>query len=181
MHVLYGSSYVQAAGVMAVLAFWLPPMFFNTIMTQVFTAAGRQSVTTAIMFGAAVVNPLLNIVLIPLAQRHYHDGAIGAAVALVITEVLHAITRWILVGRHICDRGVMRRCALIIGASAAMWIVTYLAQPLGSAISLMAGVLTLVVLIVVLRILTHDEISFARNALARVFPRLTPAWLKSPA
>ena len=179
MHVLYGSSYIPAGEVMAILAFWLPPMYFNTIMVQVFVASGRQLWTTYIMIGAAVVNPLLNLVLIPLSVSRYHNGAIGAAVALVVTEVLHAITRWVLVGRHICDRRMIRRCVLVIAASAAMWTGAYLSRPLGSPISLAIGVFTLLLLIVLLRIPTHEEVSFIRRTVRRVSPairaRLKPA------
>lgn len=179
IHVLYGSSYRPAAATMTVLAFCVPPFFFNNMITYVFLGSGRQTVVTGIMIGAAVVNTLVNLILIPLAQTRLHNGAIGAAVALDVTEVLEGVAAWVLLGRYICDRRVMRRCGLMIVASTSMWVVAYLARPLGSPISLTSGVCTLLVLILVLRIPTDAEVSFVRRAVGRVYPllraRLKPA------
>jgi hypothetical protein len=54
-----------------------------------------------------------------------------------------------------------------------MWAVAWVARPLGAPIALTAGVITLIVLIVALRILTSDEIMFIKRILARLTARLT--------
>lgn len=168
IHVLYGSSYGPAAATMAILAFCVPPFFFNTVMTYVFLGSGRQTIVTAIMIGAAVINTIANVIVIPLAQSRFHNGAIGAAVALDVTELLECLATWLLLGRQICDGRVMGRCAKVTAASAAMWGVAYLARPLGPPISLASGVFALLLMAVLLRILTADEVVFLRKLLTRV-------------
>jgi hypothetical protein len=125
------------------------------------------------MVGAAVANPLMNLVLIPFTEHHYHNGAIGAAIALMLTEVLIALVGIMIVGRHVFDRTALRRCLLVTLASGSMWAVAWVARPLGAPIALTAGVTTLIVLIAGLRILTTDEIAFIRRVLARLSARLT--------
>jgi len=45
-----------------------------------------------VMGGATLVNPLINLALIPITQRHFGNGAIGAAVSLLLTELLESGT-----------------------------------------------------------------------------------------
>ncbi len=173
VYVLYGSAYGRAVPVMVILAFFIPPTYVNIMINQVLIASGRQMIATWTMVGAAIVNPLLNLVLIPLTQHRYHNGAIGAAIALMLTELLIAVVGVVIVGRHVFDRTAIRRCVLVTAASGAMWGVAWVARPVGALIALTAGVITLVVLIRALRILTPEDITFMRSSLARVRARVT--------
>jgi O-antigen/teichoic acid export membrane protein len=168
IHVIFGPKYAQAVPVMVVLAICIPPIYLNIILTQVLLAEKRQAVWTAVMAGAAVVNPLINLVLIPLTERRYHNGAIGAAISLVLTELLMDVIAFVLVGRHVFDRRAVKRCALAIVASAGMWGVYYAASPLGTIPALLAGGLTLILLIIVLRIPTPEEIAMLQNRVGRL-------------
>lgn len=171
IYVLYGSAYDKAIPVMVILAFFIPPTYVNIMTNQVLIASGRQMIATWTMVGAAIVNPLLNLVLIPFAQHHYHNGAIGAAIALMLTEVLIAVVGLVIVGRHIYDRNLIRRCVLVTVASGAMWAVAWVTRPLGAPAAITAGLVTLILLIRAFRILTDDEIAFIRRVLARLGAR----------
>ncbi len=168
IHAVYGPGFARAVPVMVILGFCIPPIYMNIMLSQVLLAEKRQVVWTVVMAGAAVVNPLLNLVLIPLTQTRYGDGAIGAAVALVLTELLMDMVGVIIVGRRVFDRKTIRRFVLAVAASAAMWAAFYAARPIGAPIALCAGVATLTALVVALRIPTSDEIAFIRSGLARL-------------
>jgi O-antigen/teichoic acid export membrane protein len=164
---LYGPAYTNAVPVMVVLGLCLPPMYANIILSALLVAQKRQIVWTWVMAGSAIFNPLVNLVLIPWTEHRYGNGAIGAAVSLLLTElVMVAMGMW-LVGRHLYDRSLIKRCTLVIGSSAAMWVVAYLARPLGFVVSTAAGCLTFVALVAALRIVRPDEISFIRERLRR--------------
>ena len=156
---------------MVILAFFIPPTYVNIMTNQVLIASGRQMIATWTMVGAAIVNPLLNLVLIPLTEHRYHNGAIGAAIALMLTEVLIAVVGLVIVGRRIYDRNLIRRCVLVTVASGAMWAVAWVTRPLGAPAAITAGVVTLILLIRAFRILTDDEIAFIRRVLARLGAR----------
>ncbi len=167
IHAVYGTGFAQSVPVMVILAFCIPPIYLNIILASVLLAAKRQRVWTIVMAGAAVINPLFNLVLIPLTEHRDHNGAIGAALALVLTEVLMDVVGLVLIGRDVFDRRMVRRCGLVCVACAGMAGVAYAARPLGTEISLALGFATFAVLIPALRIVRPDELALARGELAR--------------
>jgi Na+-driven multidrug efflux pump len=157
---------------MIILAICIPAIYLNIILASVLLAAKRQVVWTVVMAGAAVANPLFNLVLIPVTEQRYHNGAIGAAISLVLTEVLMDVIGFFLVGRHVFDGRMIKRCSLVVLASAAMVGVALAARPLGTVESLAAGVATMVILVAALRIVRREELEMVRSGLARVRGRL---------
>ncbi|HEY3775524.1 MAG TPA: polysaccharide biosynthesis C-terminal domain-containing protein [Solirubrobacteraceae bacterium] len=168
IHAVYGTGFAHAVPVMVILAFCVPPLYLNIILASVLLAAKRQRVWTIVMAAAAVINPLFNLVLIPLTEHRDHNGAIGAALALVLTEVLMDAVGLFLIGRDVFDRRMVRRCGLVCVASAGMAGVTYAARPLGTEISLVLGFATFAVLVPALRVVRPDELAVARAGLARL-------------
>jgi O-antigen/teichoic acid export membrane protein len=174
IHVVYGPAFAHAAPVLMLLACCIPPLYLNIMLAQILLAEKRQAVWAIVMGAAAVINPLFNLVLIPATQHHFHNGALGAAFSLVLTEVLMDAVGLVLVGRHLFTRGSVRRCTLAVVASAGMWGAAYAARPLGTALSVFVGGLVLVVLVFALRIPSSDELALARAGLARLRRRGTP-------
>ena len=164
---VYGPRYAQAVPVLIVLAACVPAIYLNIILGTVLLAAKRHRVWTGVMAGAAVFNPLVNLVLIPMTEHRYHNGAIGAAISLVLTEVLMDGV-FVLASRDVFDRRVIKRCALVCVASAGMGAVAYAMRPLGTAISLAAGFATLGILAAMLRIVGRHELEMVRSGLAHV-------------
>lgn len=168
IHGVYGAQFAHAVPVMVILAVCIPPIYLNIVLASVLLAAKRQRQWTIVMAGAAVFNPLVNLVLIPLTEHRYHNGAIGAAIALVLTEVLMDIVGLLLVGRRVFDRRVARRCALVCLSCAGMAGAAYAARPLGTVESLAGGFLTFGVLVLVLRVVRPAEFALARAGLMRL-------------
>jgi O-antigen/teichoic acid export membrane protein len=162
IHIVYGSRYAHAVPVMVILGLCVAPMYFNIMLSQVLIAAKRQVVWTWLMAGATVINPAVNAVLIPLTQDRYGNGAIGAAISLLVTELLIVAAGLVLGGRGLMDRGGLRRLVLTAFASAAMWATGFALRPLGAVPSLAAAGAVFVLLAVVLRLVTADEVAFVR-------------------
>jgi O-antigen/teichoic acid export membrane protein len=172
VHVLYGAAYGNSVPVMVILGLCIPPMYLNIMFGQVLTAAKRQTVWTWAMVGATVVNPAANAVLIPVTQARFHNGAIGAAISLLVTELLIAGFGFALLGRAVIARHAGRRLALTAVASIAMWSVAFVLRGLGTVPSLAAAGLTFAVLATIFRLVTPDERAFVRERLGRVARRL---------
>jgi O-antigen/teichoic acid export membrane protein len=168
VHTIYGPAFGPAVPALIILACCIPSGYLNIILGQVLIAAKRQTVWSFVMIGAAVINPLMNLALIPATESRYHNGAIGAAISLLLTEALMTIVGFVFVGRHVFDRRAARRCLLATVASAGMLGVAYAAHPLGTPAALLAGCVTLAVLAAALRIATPDEIALVRGRITRV-------------
>lgn len=170
---LYGSAYREAAPVLVILGLCLPPTYMSIMSSQVLIAEGRQRVCQRLMFAATIVNPLLNLALIPLARHHWHNGAIGAAAALLITEALVAGGALIAI-RGVFDRATLWRCAKALIASAAMWATARLVHGLGvgELPAAAAGVGALLLCVVGLRLLTREEIRTLQRATASLRARV---------
>jgi O-antigen/teichoic acid export membrane protein len=169
--VLYGPAYHHAVPVMMILALCIPTTYLNIMLNQVLVAAKRQVVWTWVMAGGLIVNPLINLALIRYTQHHYGNGAIGAAIALVITELGMSIVGLTIVGRHIFDRRGLKRCALAAIAAGVMWCIGYAVSPAGAPIALVAGGAAFVLLAIMLRIPTDDELALVRSGIAWVKSR----------
>lgn len=167
IHTVYGAGFAHAVPVMIVLAACVPPLYLNTMLGTVLQAAKRRAVWASAMAGAAVVNPLFNLVLIPLTEHRYHNGAIGAGISLVLTEVLISGV-FVLATRDVFDGRVVKRCALVCLASTGMGAVAFATRRFGTPLSLAAGFATLGILAMMLRILGRKELEMARSGLVRV-------------
>ena len=129
-------------------------MYLNIMLNQVLVAARRQIAWTWVMAGATVLNPALNAVLIEVTQRRYGNGAIGAAVSLLLTELAIVTAGMVMVGRGVVDRRVARRVAVTGVASSAACAAAVAAQPLGTVASLAFAAATFAALALALQ--PHD-------------------------
>ena len=170
---VYGPAFAQAVPVLMILALCIPPIYLNIILASVLIAEKRQSVWAKVMTGAAVFNPLVNLVLIPVTEHRYQNGAIGAAISLVLTELLMDGVGLLLVGRHVFDRRMVKRCALMCFASTGMVAAALISRPFGTVTSFVTGFTTLGGLVLILRIVSPEEVALARLGIARVQARVT--------
>jgi O-antigen/teichoic acid export membrane protein len=74
------------------------------VLGSALIAADRQTAWTIIAGGAAVLNILLNLVAIPLTMHAFGNGAIGAAIVTVGTEVFMMVGALMLRPAGIMDR-----------------------------------------------------------------------------
>lgn len=164
IHDIYGPAFAPSVIVMIILAASVPPTYMNIMFNQVLVAANRQIAWTKVMVSAAVINPALNLVLIRYFQAQQHNGAIGAALSLLVTEIGMAAVGLMLIPR-VFSRSSLRRLASAALATAGMAVAAVLAARFGLIIEIAAGAAAFGVLAAALRLVTSDE-------LAAVHPRL---------
>jgi O-antigen/teichoic acid export membrane protein len=171
IHAIYGPRFAHAVPVLIILGLCIPPIYLNIVLASVLVAAKRQATWTMVMIGAAIVNPLINLVLIPLTEQRYHNGAIGAAISLVLTELLMDGVGIVLVARHVFERRIVKRCALMCLACAGMVAVAWLARPLGTGVSVLTGFTALGLAVLILGIVSRKDLAAARSGLAHIRAR----------
>lgn len=122
----------------------------------------RQWALTAV--AAAVVNPTLNLVLIPYTQQHFGNGAIGASAVTTMTELFMMV-----VGLCLLPRGVLVRQTAIwalrcLGACLVMAVVVILLRDAFFAVPVVVGALTYVAVSLSLGTLSPSDVRAALRA-----------------
>jgi O-antigen/teichoic acid export membrane protein len=164
VHALYGPGFAESAPIFALLALCVPPMYLNSMASQVMVARNQQVVWTKMMVLASLINPLLNLLLIPYFQRTTGNGAIGASVAMVITEVVLAGIGVFLI-RDAFTRQIGLRLARGAVATAGMAGVVLMARHGGLVPGILSGIISFAILALLLRVLSDDERAYLVDAM----------------
>ena len=165
VRLVYGSAYNKAVPCLIILGCCLVPMYLNMILCQVCIAAKRMRVWTWIMGGATIFNIVVNLILIQVAQNRWGNGAIGASVSLLLTELVIAAAALRVVGLGVFSRSSALRLLRIGVASGGAIGVALACDGLGAAAGLGAGVVALLLFATVLRVVSHEELVFVLERL----------------
>ncbi len=162
---LYGPDYANSVLPLVLLTLGLPLTYINIVANQVFIASGRPKTTAWLLAAASVCNIAFNVVLIPLTQERLGNGAIGAAAALLLTELLQVAMSMSMIGRRLLSRTTVLRLGSATLAVAGMAAVVTLADSTPLAIQALLGAVAYVGLCLVLRVPTASELDLARQGL----------------
>jgi O-antigen/teichoic acid export membrane protein len=153
---LYGPAFGPSVPVLIILAACCVPMYFNIMTYQVLVAWNRPGVWNHVMVVGTIVNAVLNLVAISYFQRHFGNGGIGAALSLLVTELLMSVVGiWVLRGM-LAVRSVLRlvkAAAATLGMSASVLA----SARLGFAGQALVGAIVFAVLSWLLRLPTAEE------------------------
>ena len=137
---IFGPAYRPSIPVLTVLGLCVIPSFLSMQAAGTLAAANRQWVWTAVMAACCVLNPLLNLAIIPRAVATWHNGALGAAYALLATELLMGAIALIVLRPILRDRAFLRLVLQVALAGGGQALVirlgTSLPAPLAQALGL---------------------------------------------
>ncbi|WP_297435619.1 flippase [Thermococcus sp.] len=85
---VFGEKFKESVPVLRILAFAIPFMFLNSLFGSYMNATGRELTFTKITGFTALLNVVLNYILI------LHYGATGAAVATVVSQGILTLAVW---------------------------------------------------------------------------------------
>jgi O-antigen/teichoic acid export membrane protein len=166
---LYGPEFVPSVAVFIVLTLSVVPTYFNWAAYQILVACKRQGAWTKALALVSIVNPALNLLLIPEFQRRYGNGAIGAALSFLITELLLVGIAVVVIHPFLHRETLLRvlKSALAtLGMAGAVSLVGG-----GLAVKVAVGAATFLGLALLLRIATEEEIRVVRRQLRLVSAR----------
>jgi O-antigen/teichoic acid export membrane protein len=167
---LYGHDFSQSVPVFRILALSIPPTYLSIMANQVLIASNRQWLWTKVMAGATILNPALNFVLIRYTDAHLHNGAIGAAISLVVTELV-VVAIAIRVLRSMFTVASLARTLRAALASVGMVIAGLAARRLGVVAEVAVSGAALLLLAAVLRVVTPDELRSLWDTASRALAR----------
>jgi O-antigen/teichoic acid export membrane protein len=174
---LYRGEFQQAVPLMRILALHIPIVGLDVVLGSVAMASDRQRQWVIVSVTAAMFNPLLNLVAIPQSQRLFHNGAIGAAVVTVLTELLLMVGAIALRPRGVLDKKTVNGLVRIGLASVTMVPVVLLVRSAPLAVQILAGLVTYGFASLVFRTVSFVELRRWTNDTLRrrrAHPAVTP-------
>lgn len=171
---LFGAWFAPAGVTLAVLALTLVPVYVATLVNGFIVAADRQLQWTLVMGAMCVVNPLLNIVLIPYFHAHGGNASVGSALSLLATDALTGAMAVVLLPQSLRQAvaHVLPRVGRAAVAAGAMGLVVWPLRDAFVAIPIAAGVAVFVAAALCLRVFPPDDagllVALGRRQLARL-------------
>lgn len=163
-----GDDFENSGPVLAAFGVVLIIMFQTILFGQFAFAIGRHRLYITAMVIATIATLPLDLILVPWTRARFDNGAIGGAIAYVITEgFLLVVAIWKLAPQLFERATVVRVVKCTIGAAALLAA----AWPLRDsfvALPMIAGGLAYVVAVLVLRIPNQEEWEIGRRLLAKV-------------
>jgi len=136
----YQGLFAPSIPIMIVLGWTAVPTYLGVGLYQILTAQNRQGEWTKLMLMAFVVNLALNLLLIPYFQSSQSNGGLGAAVALLITELLIGVVGVRLVGSKIINVQLGRNILKSLAAAVLMGLLIWPLQKTFLLVPILVGV-----------------------------------------
>ena len=129
------SQFVGSIVPLRILGISLLPLYVDMILAMILISVDKQKQWGYVAVFAAVINPVLNWLLITWTDARYHNGAIGAAIVTLFTEVMIFFFYIFLIPRDILNRGTVITAGKFIVATAGMGLSLWLMLPVFNAYS----------------------------------------------
>jgi O-antigen/teichoic acid export membrane protein len=142
-------------------------VYVNFIFAGALVASGKTRQWAFTAFIAMLINPTMNYFVIPYTQHHYQNGAIGAALATLVTEYAIMCISMAFVPKLLFSVGAIAPQLKTIAAGFAMIVVLGVAgyNNLGLVLSGVAGITTYAVALVLSGALPVSEIKLLVQSL----------------
>ena len=154
---LYGSEFAVAGSILQIHIISLIPFSMVYILAQVLIATNNQRVDLAINVAAALVNVLLNFLLIPIF------GTMGAVVATLVTIVLFNQAQYWYIQKQLFSLPILDAMHKPLVASIMMGIFTFLLKEQSIILTITASAAVYGVLLFLTKTLKVEEIHAILN------------------
>ncbi len=153
----------HAVPLLQILALHIPLVAVDMVLGTALIALGREHKWLIVGIVAAVFNPALNLLCIPYFEHQAGNGAIGAAVVTVLTELLMLTGALVLMPSGLLERaflGVSARIGLaavcLVGVAAAILTLSLPLAVIGGGLAYLSALLAL-------GVVTVDDLGAARR------------------
>jgi O-antigen/teichoic acid export membrane protein len=164
---LYGDRFSGSAPVLAVFGIVLAFTFFSVLFGTYAVASGRQVFWNKVMIAAIVASILLDAVLVPWTAREFDNGALGGAIAFVITEAGMVAAAFWLLAPSLSTTARAARVAKGLAGGAALVVVALALRNLPFVLAAAGGAAAYLAAVLALRVLGADELALMKAILTR--------------
>ncbi len=138
--ILYGDKFDDSVILVQIIAFHIPVVAIDMILGMILFASDRQRQWVLVGCVAAVLNPILNLFAIPFTRDHFDNGAIGAALTTIATEMVMMFGGFRIRPPGVLDSwtaGYMLRC---VGATVPMVVIVLAIGDVPLPVTVVVGV-----------------------------------------
>ena len=176
--ILYGEAFRQTGPVLAVLGPVIILTSGNVLFATLALATGRQRFWNICMALAIVITIPIDLVLVPWTDDRYSNGAIGGALAYVVTESLLVVIGLWRVAPFLIQRTFLWRAARIMLAGGLMFAVTWPLRDQMLLVPILTVIVVYTIALLVLRVPDADDRRRVGTVLERV--GITTSWAPRP-
>lgn len=165
---LFGEEFQQSGPVLALFGLVLIVTYQNILIGRFLISVDRQNIWTLIMAIATLVSIPLDIVLIPWCVNTFQNGAMGGALAFVITE-----SGMLLAGLYFLPAGSLTRANLwksirTLAAGGTMAAIVWHFQTHFIALPIVIGLISYSALALLLRLVPKEDLMMCRDFVYRI-------------
>jgi O-antigen/teichoic acid export membrane protein len=169
--VLLGDDYSGTGEVLAVMGPVLILTYGTTLVSQVALASGRGKFWTLLLFLAAGMTIPLDLVLVPWASDRFDNGAIGGALAYVLTELTQFVVGVAFITPFLVSRRSLWTTSRVLAAGGVMCVVVWPVREMFVLIPAVVGAVAYGGAIFALRVVDDYQRHLIRTTVARIRPR----------
>lgn len=154
---LFGEEFRQSGPVLAVLSIVLMLMFQTILLGNYAVATGHEKFYFTLIFLGVIATIPLDLVLVPWTNRVFENGAIGGALAYIVTESAILIVAVWRFAPHVVNAATAIRLAKCVVAGAAMVIAIWPLRWVVLVAPIAVGAVVYLTVIVLLKTFTDEE------------------------
>jgi O-antigen/teichoic acid export membrane protein len=169
---LFGAEFANSGPILAIFGIVLIFTYQNMLLGQFLISSDRQNKVAVIMAVATFATIPLDLLFIPLSQSLFNNGAIGGAMAFVVTEVgmMIAMIRYLPAGA-LTKRNVKLAAKVILAGFVMLGVVWWL-RDFFVALPIIIGMALYLALIAGLRVITPEDWAILKDVAQAMFARL---------
>jgi O-antigen/teichoic acid export membrane protein len=158
IHLIYKPEWYGSISLIQILSIHIPLAAMDTVLATALIAADRQRRYLYVALGAAIFNPIACVLLIHWADSRYGNGAIGAAIVTVATELYILVGALRLRAPGVLDRAAVENLVRTIAAGLVMVPLLLVGGSLPLVVQVALGAASYPLALLLFRAVTVDEV-----------------------
>lgn len=165
---LFGAELAPSGPVLAIMGIVLILTYQNILLGQFLISTDRQNSWTIVMAIAAFSTVPLDLMLVPWSQATYGNGAIGGALAFIVTELGMVIAGLWLLPNGSLDKSNAWLAARVLFAGIVMFTAVWFVRESFILIPLAIGATVYIALILLLRVIPAEDWQIIQSFLQNI-------------
>jgi len=168
---IFGEEFANSGPILAVLGIVLILTYQNILIGRFLISMDRQNAWTIVMAIATVATIPLDIVLVPWCETTFGNGALGGALAFVVTELGMMIAGLTLLPTGALSRANLWTALRVLLAGMVMMVVVWQFEYLFIGIPILIGAVSYIALVLLLRIIPQEDFARLQRVIQQFFGR----------